>query len=221
MELYNPLFATMILSWRFEFARAQNIPREESEFSFLFVQLANYFPKREEPSDSYWAQIREAQMQTLEVPRTGMAVAIDIGEANDIHPKNKQDVGKRLALAAMAATYFEETEYSGPIYGGMQVEDGKIRLNLSHAEGLKTSDGGPIKGFAIAGEDKKFYWADVALEGDHVVVSSAKVEKPVAVRYGWADNPDCNLVNSTGLPASPFRTDKWPQNPPLGSAATQ
>ena len=221
MDLYGQLFATMILSWRFEFARAQNIPRDESEFSFLFVQLANYFPKREEPSDSYWAQIREAQLGTLEIPRTEMAVAIDIGEANDIHPKNKQEVGRRLALAALAATYFEETEYSGPIYGGMQMEEGKIRLNLSHAEGLKAADGGAIKGFAIAGEDKKFYWADVALEGDHVVVSSPKVPKPIAVRYGWADNPDGNLLNAAGLPASPFRTDKWQQNPPAGSAATQ
>ena len=221
MQLYAPMFATMILSWRFEFARAQNIPREESEFSFLFVQLANYFPKREEPADSYWAQIREAQLSTLEVPRTEMAVSRDLGEASDIHPKNKQDVGKRLALAALAGTYFEETEYSGPIYGGMQAEDGKIRLNFSHAEGLKAQDGGAIKGFAVAGEDKKFHWAEVTLEGDHVVVSSPGVPKPVAVRYGWADNPNCNLVNSANLPASPVRTDKWEQNPPEGSAATK
>jgi sialate O-acetylesterase len=220
MDLYNPLFATMILSWRYEFAKAQNIPREESEFAFQFVQLANFFPKREEPTDSYWAQIREAQLQTLEIPRTQMAVAIDIGEANDIHPKNKQEVGRRLAVAALAGTYFQEHEYSGPIYGGMQAEEGKIRLNFSHAEGLKAADGGPIKGFAIAGEDKKFVWADVALEGDHVVVSSAKVPSPIAVRYGWADNPDCNLVNSAGLPASPFRTDNWKQSPPSGGAAT-
>ncbi|MEK0450080.1 MAG: hypothetical protein RL088_2348 [Verrucomicrobiota bacterium] len=220
MELYTKLFSTMILAWRFEFARAQAIPREESEFSFLFVQLANYFPKREQPADSYWAQIREAQLNTLEVPRTEMAVTIDLGEANDIHPKNKQDVGKRLALAALAATYFEEIPYSGPIYGGMQAEDGKIRLNFSHADGLKAADGDKIKGFAVAGEDKVFHWADVTLEGDHVVVSSPKVPAPVAVRYGWADNPDCNLVNGAGLPASPFRTDNWKQNPPAGSAAT-
>ena len=219
MDLYDRLFGTMILSWRFEFARAQNVPREESEFSFLFVQLANYFPKRAEPADSYWAQVREAQLASLEVPRTEMAVTIDIGEANDIHPKNKQEVGRRLALAAQAGTYFQEKEYSGPIYGGMQTEDGKIRLNFSHAEGMKAADGGAIKGFALAGEDKVFHWAEAALEGDHIVVSSDKVAKPVAVRYGWADNPDCNLVNSIGLPASPFRSDKWTQNPPVGSAA--
>lgn len=221
MELYGQLFPTMILAWRYEFARAQDVPREESEFPFLFVQLANYFPRRDEPTDSYWAQVREAQLGTLEVPRTGMAVAIDIGEDKDIHPKNKQEVGRRLALSALAQVYFQEMEYSGPLYGGMQVEEDRIRLNFSNSEGLKSKDGGPIKGFAIAGEDQKFVWADAKLEGDHVVVSSPKVKTPVAVRYAWADNPECNLVNAAGLPASPFRTDKWPQNPPAGSAATQ
>ena len=220
MDLYGQLFPTMILGWRYEFARAQDIPREEGEFPFLFVQLANYFPRRDEPTDSYWAQVREAQLGTLEVPRTGMAVAIDIGEANDIHPRNKQEVGRRLALSALAQVYFQEMEYSGPLYGGMQIEEDRIRLNFSNSEGLKSKDGGPIKGFAIAGEDQKFVWADAKLEGDHVVISSPKVKAPVAVRYGWADNPDCNLVNAAGLPASPFRTDKWPQNPPAGSAAT-
>ncbi len=218
MDLYAQLFSTMILSWRYEFAIAQGIPREEAEFPFLFVQLANYYPRRDEPADSYWAQIREAQLATLEVPRTGMAVAIDIGEAADIHPKNKQEVGHRLALSALATTYFQETEYSGPIYGGMQVEEGKIRLNLSHAEGLKTRDGGAIKGFALAGSDQKFHWAQAAIEGDHIVLTSAAVPSPIAVRYGWADNPDCNLINSAGLPASPFRSDTWPQQPPAGSA---
>jgi sialate O-acetylesterase len=112
-------------------------------------------------------------------------------------------------------------EFSGPLFGGMQIEDSRIRLNFSNANGLKSRDGGPIKGFAVAGEDKKFVWADAVLEGDHVVVASPMVKAPVAVRYGWADNPDCNLVNSAGLPASPFRSDRWPQSPPAGSAATQ
>ena len=159
MDLYGQLFPTMILSWRYEFAKAQDVPREESEFPFLFVQLANFHPRHDEPTDSYWAQIREAQLGTLEVPRTGMAVAIDVGEANDIHPKNKQEVGRRLSLCALAQVYFNEMEFSGPLYGGMQIEDGKIRMNLSNAQGLKTADGGPIKGFALAGEDKKFHWA--------------------------------------------------------------
>jgi sialate O-acetylesterase len=221
MALYGQLFPTMILSWRYEFARAQGVPREESEFPFLFVQLANYFPRREAPTDSYWAQVREAQFGTLEVPRTGMAVAIDIGEANDIHPKNKQEVGRRLALSALAQVYFQEMEFSGPLYSGMQVEDGKVRLSFTNSEGLKSRDGGPLKGFALAGEDKKFVWAEAAIEGDHVVVSSPSVKEPVAIRYAWADNPECNLVNAAGLPASPFRSDDWPQKPVPGSAAAQ
>ena len=220
MDLYGQLFPTMILSWRYEFSRAQGVPRDESEFPFLFVQLANFQKRLADPADSYWAQIREAQLGTLEIPRTGMAVTIDVGEANDIHPKNKQEVGHRLALSALAQVYFNEMEYSGPLYGGMQIEDGKIRLNLSNAQGLKTSDGGPIKGFALAGEDKKFHWAKAEIEGDHVVVSCPEVPIPVAIRYGWADNPDCNLINSAGLPASPFRSDKWKQEPPAGSAGS-
>jgi sialate O-acetylesterase len=220
MDLYGQLFPTMILSWRYEFSRAQGIPREESEFPFLFVQLANFRERRAGPTDSYWAQIREAQTGTLEIPRTGMAVAIDIGEANDIHPKNKQEVGRRLMLAALAQVYFNEIEYSGPLFGGMQIEDGKVRLNFSNADGLKSSDGGPIKGFALAGEDRKFHWANAVIEGDHVVITCPDVPAPVAVRYGWADNPDCNLVNGAGLPASPFRSDKWKQEPPPGSAGS-
>ena len=217
-ELYGQLFPTMILSWRYEFAKAQGVAREEAEFPFLFVQLANFQKRHDEPTDSHWAQIREAQFGTLEVPRTGMALAIDVGEANDIHPKNKQEVGRRLALSALAQVYFHEVEFSGPLYGGMQIEEGKVRLHFSNAQGLKTTDGGPIKGFALAGEDKKFHWAKTEIEHDHVIVSCAEVPSPVAIRYGWADNPDVNLVNGSGLPASPFRSDKWPQSPPPGSA---
>ena len=147
-----------------------------------------------------------------------MAVAIDIGEAADIHPKNKQEVGHRLALSALAQVYFQELEYSGPLYREMQIEDGKVRLNLSNAQNLRTTDGGPIKGFALAGEDRKFHWAQAKIDADHIVVSSPDVPNPVAIRYAWADNPDVNLVNGAGLPASPFRSDKWKQEPPAGSA---
>jgi sialate O-acetylesterase len=217
MDLYGQLFPTMILSWRYEFAKAQGVPREESEFPFLFVQLANFQKRFEQPTDSYWAQIREAQLGTLEIPRTGMALAIDVGEANDIHPKNKQEVGRRLSLCALAQVYFQEMEYSGPLYGGMQIEEGKVRLNMSNAQDLKTTDGGPIKGFALAGEDKKFHWAKAEIEHDHIIVSCTDVPNPVAIRYGWADNPDVNLVNGAGLPASPFRSDKWKQEPPPGA----
>jgi sialate O-acetylesterase len=138
-----------------------------------------------------------------------MAVAIDIGDANDIHPKNKQDVGKRLALWALAKTYGKDVVYSGPLYQLMAVEGNKAILHFDHISGgLVAGGGAPLKGFAIAGPDKKFVWADA--KSDTVVVSSDKVSEPVAVRYGWADNPVCNLYNKAGLPASPFRTDDWP-----------
>jgi sialate O-acetylesterase len=171
-----------------------------------------------EPEESQWAELREAQLLTLELPHTAMAVTIDIGEATDIHPKNKQEVGRRLALAAEATVYYRDTEFSGPLPGGSQQEDGKIRLSFRHAEGLKATDGGKLKGFAIAGEDRKFVWADTSIEGDHIIVSSPKVPKPVAVRYAWADNPECNLTNAAGLPASPFRTDDWPDVAPSPAA---
>jgi sialate O-acetylesterase len=157
--------------------------------------------------------LRQAQLDTLELPHTGMAVAIDIGDANTVHPKNKQEVGRRLGLIAQATVYYQDTEYSGPTPGGAQEEEGRIRLTFRFAEGMKTSDGGKVKGFAIAGDDRKFVWADAEIQGDHVLVSSPKVPKPVAVRYGWADNPECNLVNEANLPAAPFRTDDWPQMP--------
>ena len=200
-QLYKKLFPTMIKSWRAMWG---------AEFPFLFVQLANYMPRHAEPTDSNWARLREAQLETLELPRTGMAVAIDIGEADNIHPKNKQEVGRRLALAAEATVYYVDAEFSGPIFTGGQAEDGKMRLSFRNADGMKASDGGKLKGFAIAGEDKKFVWAEASIEGDHVLVASPQVAAPVAVRYGWADNPEVNLINGTGLPASPFRTDDWP-----------
>jgi sialate O-acetylesterase len=200
--LYRKLFPTMIESWR--------IAWRQPDFPFLFVQLANYMDRHEQPTDSNWARLREAQAMTLELPHTGMAVIIDVGEAKDIHPKNKQAVGQRLALAAEATVYYRDVEFSGPLYGGMQVEGDKIRLTMRHGEGMKASDGGKLKGFAIAGADKQFIWAEAEINGDHVMVSSPAVKEPVAVRYAWADNPECNLVNGANLPASPFRTDDWP-----------
>ena len=138
-----------------------------------------------------------------------MAVAIDLG-GYDIHPKNKQEVGRRLALAALAKTYGEKIDYSGPIFQKYAVSDDKITLSFKFGDGLKTTDGQPLKGFAIAGADQKFYWADAVIAGDKVIVSSTQVSKPVAVRYAWGINPICNLYNAAGLPASPFRTDEWP-----------
>ncbi len=200
---YRTLFPTLIKSWRAEW--------QEGEFPFYFVQLANYMAARPEPSDSAWAELREAQSLTLKVPATGQAVIIDIGDARDIHPKNKQDVGKRLALWALAKTYGKDVVYSGPIYKSCEIQGDKVVLSFdSLGGGLVAKGGEPLKGFAIAGSDKKFVWADARIEGDKVSVSSPQVKSPAAVRYAWADNPDCNLYNKADLPASPFRTDDWP-----------
>ena len=207
--LYRKLFPTMIMSWRRAWSTAGLSGSEQPDFPFLFVQLANFKPRFDQPTESQWAELREAQLMTLELPHTGMAVAIDVGDDADIHPKNKQEVGRRLALSAESTVYFQDQEYSGPIIGGAQAEEGKIRLSFRNAEGMKSSDGGPIKGFAIAGEDRVFKWAEVEIQGDHVLVSSKEVPAPVSVRYAWADNPACNLINAAGLPASPFRTDDW------------
>ena len=199
----------MIMSWRRAWSTAGLAGSELPDFPFLFVQLANFRPRFEQPTESQWAELREAQLMTLELPHTGMAVAIDVGDDADIHPKNKQEVGRRLALSAEATVYFQDQEFSGPIIGGAQPEEKRIRLSFRNAEGMKSSDGGPIKGFAVAGEDRVFHWAEVEIQGYHVLVSSKEVPAPVAVRYAWADNPECNLINAAGLPASPFRTDDW------------
>jgi sialate O-acetylesterase len=164
-----------------------------------------------EPDESAWAELREAQSMTLALPNTGMAVIIDIGDADDIHPKNKQDVGKRLALWALADTYGKKLVYSGPIYKSMKTDGNSIILSFDHVGGGLIAKGDEqLKGFAIAGADRKFVWADAKIDGDTVVVSSEKVAEPAAVRYAWADNPVCNFYNKEGLPTSPFRTDDWP-----------
>jgi len=200
---YRELFPAMIQSWRKSWG--------QGDFPFLFVQLANFMAVKDEPTDSAWAELREAQLRTLSVPNTGMAVIIDIGDEKDIHPKNKQDVGKRLATWALGTTYGKKPVYSGPLYKSMKVDGNKVILSFDHVGGGLTAKGdGPLKGFAVAGEDKKFVWADAKIEGDSVVVSSEQVAAPVAVRYAWADNPISNLYNKEGLPASPFRTDDWP-----------
>ena len=198
---YRTLFPIMIRNWRSAWGH---------EFPFYFVQLANWHANKAEPDESDWAELREAQTMTLREPQTGMAVTIDIGDENDIHPRNKLDVGRRLAAWALAGTYGQKDIPSGPLYDRFTIEGDKIRIRFKHGVGLKTSDGGVVKGFAIAGEDRRFVWADARIDGDTVIVSSSKVIKPVAVRYGWADNPLANLYNSAGLPASPFRTDDWP-----------
>jgi sialate O-acetylesterase len=200
---YRKLFPAMITGWRRDWG--------EGDFPFLFVQLANFTHSPPEPAESEWAELREAQLMTLSLPKTGMAVAIDIGDPDDIHPKNKQEVSRRLALAARAIAYGERVVYSGPIYDGMTVENGRIRLRFKHVGGgLIASGSEKLEGFAIAGEDRHFVWGNAVIEGDTVVVSSPYVLQPVAVRYAWANDPPGNLYNKEGLPASPFRTDTWP-----------
>lgn len=199
---YRTLFPAMITCWREDWG--------QGDFPFFFVQLANFRARQAEPGDNDWAELREAQLKTLDLPNTGMAVIIDIGEANDIHPKNKQDVGKRLALAARAKAYGERIVYSGPIYKSMKTDGNKVRLSFDHVGGGLVAKDDKLPGFSIAGADRKFVWAEARIEGDAVVVSSDAVAKPVAVRYAWAINPVCSLYNAEGLPASPFRTDDFP-----------
>lgn len=197
---YRTLFPLMIDDWRRKWGY---------EFPFYFVQLANLTKTQDEPGESAWAELREAQLMTLHLANTGMAVIIDIGDANDIHPKNKQDVGKRLALQAREKTYKQNIVGSGPIYESYKIENGKIRIYFQPNKLKLISKNSDLKGFSIAGPDKKFYWAEAKIDGNEVVVSSPDVKFPIAVRYAWADNPICNLYNEAGLPASPFRTDDW------------
>ncbi len=200
---YRSIFPAMIEDWRKHWG--------QGDFPFLFVQLANYLKREPEPGDSKWAELREAQTMTLAVKNTGMAVIIDIGDAKDIHPKNKQDVGKRLAYWALAKTYGQQGMASGPLYDSVKFRDGKAVLQFDYAGDGLVARGGELNGFAIAGADRKFVWAEAQISGtNRVTVWSDLVSEPVAVRYGWADNPDCTLYNQAGLPASPFRTDAWP-----------
>lgn len=200
---YRTLFPNMINDWR---------QKWNDDFPFLWVQLANFMPQDSIPGASDWAELREAQSMTLSLPKTGQAVIIDIGERDNIHPKNKQDVGYRLALAGEKVAYRKDIVYSGPTYQSMKKDDDKIILTFSNiGSGLMLKDKyGYAKGFAIAGEDKKFIWAKAHIEGDKVIVSADGVTNPVAVRYAWGNNPDdANIYNKEGLPASPFRTDDW------------
>jgi sialate O-acetylesterase len=206
-EQYRGIFSAMITDWR---------QRWGWDFPFLFVQLANWTYPVPEPIDSEWAELREAQALALRLPNTGMAVAIDVGDAADIHPRNKQEVGRRLALAAEATVYGrEKVVYSGPHFRSAKVEGNRIRLSFDHVDGGLVAQprrgDKTLRGFAIAGEDRKFVWAEAAIDGGDILVSSPTIARPVAVRYAWHANPDpANLYNAAGLPASPFRTDTWP-----------
>ena len=199
-EQYKTLFPLMIENWRNYWGY---------DFPFYFVQLANYLKKEEAPENSDWAELREAQESALNLVNTGMATIIDIGNALDIHPKNKQEVGRRLALAALANTYSKNIEYSGPVFKSFEISGDGVKIYFDHVDDGLHFNGNVLKGFAIAGPDRIFHFANASIEEGHVMVSCPDVKYPIAVRYGWADNPDCNLYNSANLPATPFRTDQW------------
>lgn len=200
---YYTLFPAVIRNWRDKW--------KQGNFPFLYVQLANYMLPRDQPSESGWAETREAQLKTLSLPNTAMAVITDIGEWNDVHPLNKEDVGKRLALGAQRVAYGDKkVVHSGPIYQSMKKEGNKIILSFSNTgTGLIAKNGEPLRYFSISGSDKKFVWANAKIENNKVIVWSDVIADPVAVRYAWADNPEgANLYNKEGLPASAFRTDE-------------
>ena len=202
-EEYAKLQPAQIADWRKQW--------QQGELPFLFVQLPNFMDVSYSPGESQWAAFRESQLKSLAVPNTAMAVAIDAGEWNDIHPDNKKVVGDRLALAAWKLAYNEkDLVASGPLFRSATIENNKILLSFENTgSGLIAMDGEPLSQFAIAGADKKFAWANAQIEGDKVVVWNDKVPAPLYVRYAWADNPDgANLYNKEGLPASPFRTDQ-------------
>jgi len=202
-EQYRTLFPDMIRCWRRDWG--------QNDFPFLLVQLAPFKAIKDQPDESDWAELREAQLlATQALPHVGMAVITDVGDPKDIHPTKKQPVGERLALAARALAYGEKITFSGPIYRSQRIEGNRVILNFDHVgRGLEARDGA-LKGFAVCGADRRFVWATAEIVGDTVVVSSPQVPQPVAVRYGWADCPVVNLWNKDGLPASPFRTDDFP-----------
>lgn len=213
---YRTLFPAMITGWRKTWSR-EDLP-------FLFVQLPGFSRRAPDPGPSPWAQMREAQTSALKLPDTAMAVTIELTPARALlHPKNKADVGHRLALLARHLVYGENVTSEGPMFELSQIEGDKIRVHFSHAEGglvvgvppeesgnpAAIASDGTVKGFSIAGADQKFVWADAKIDGETVIVSSDQVKSPMAVRYGWAENPQVNLYNKSLLPAAPFRTDHW------------
>ncbi|WP_240919884.1 sialate O-acetylesterase [Paraglaciecola sp. 20A4] len=198
---YHTLFANLISNWR---ARA-----ESPNMPFLFVQLAAYLPHKPLQPESKWAYLRDAQRQTLALPNTGMAVAIDVGDAEDLHPKNKRDVGERLWRIAANKIYGIPTVPTGPDFTHFEIKQSEIKIYFDNAEGLKTNGNQAVEGFIIAGQDKVFRVAQAFIHGQTVVVSHPDISEPLAVRYAWADNPLANVINNVRLPAMPFRTDAW------------
>ena len=193
----------MIADWRRAFG--------QGDFPFYIVSLPAFMARRDTPGDDWWAELREAQALTARrVPNSGLAVTIDTGDANDIHPKDKKVVGERLALCALASYYGRKVVAGGPTYTSVEALPGALKLHFDHTDGGLVVKGDKLAEFAIAGEERKWYWADAKLDGITVIVSSSKVPNPKAARYAWQSNPVATLFNGAGLPATPFRTDNWP-----------
>jgi sialate O-acetylesterase len=200
--LYAKQLPLLIQDWRSRW--------NQGDFPFAWVQLPYYKKKVAQPNpNSQWAEMRESMRKSLATPNTGMIISIDTGDENNVHPMDKQPIGARFALWAKAKVYGQAIPYSGPLIETHQIEKNRIVLSFQHTHGSLVAKGGELKGFTIAGADKKWHWAKAKIDGEKVIVSSPDVPAPQAVRYGWADRPECNLYNSAGLPASPFRTDAW------------
>jgi sialate O-acetylesterase len=200
---YRSLLPAMIQSWR--------AVSHQPDMPFLIVQLPNHGSIPEQPAESAWAELREAQFLTAKkLHHVGLAITIDVGDPKDLHPHRKAEIGDRLALWALGTTYHQPLTYSGPLYESMSIAASTIRIWFSNLGSGLVAKGGDLQGFAIAGKDRKFHWATASIDGNSVIISSPEVRDPVAVRYAWADSPACNLFDAEGLPASPFRTDDWP-----------
>lgn len=222
---YRTAFPLLIKDWRTQWQRG--------DFPFYFCQIPNWREKDTAPGDSKLAELRESQSMALASPKTGQAVLIDVGEAYDIHPRNKKDPGERLARIALAQTYGRNIPFSGPVYRAMKLEGSRIRIDFNHVDGglvastlptdykprsihpevvklLLPRPASQLQGFAICGRDRKWVWADAKIDGESIVAWSDQVPEPIAIRYAWSDNPTCNLSNLAGLPAAPFRTDDFP-----------
>lgn len=199
-EQYGDLFPALITDWRRQW---------RSDFPFYFVQLANFMESKKIQPNSEWAALREAQTKALKLDQVGMAVTIDIGLADDIHPKNKQEVGRRLALVALAGSYGKNVSGSAPVFRNYRIKGDKMELDFGQKQDGFQIKGTTLKGFTIAGPDRVFYPAEAMVQNGKIIVFSPEVSIPLATRYGWADNPDCNLYGENGLPVAPFRTDCW------------
>jgi sialate O-acetylesterase len=222
---YRTALQALISDWRRKW--------KQPHLPFYICQLHSYGPKKSSPGESEYAEVRESQAAALSLPETGMVVLFDLGESNDEHPRNKKEVGDRLAALVLVKQFGKHLVYTGPEYESMNVEGGRVRLRFRHTEGglvarplppvydistlvgktaplVRNSPESAVEGFSICGEDRHWVWADAKIDGNSVLIWSSRVPHPIAVRYGWADNPTVNLANGSGLPAAPFRTDDFP-----------